>query len=352
MANRFRRIETSPNNLATIEQNTMVKQALITGGAGFIGSHLAERLIAEGHHVVALDNLSTGSYHNVQHLLNHSRFELIAGDISNEALIAPLIKRADVVFHLAAAVGVKLIMDKPLTSMTTNIRGTETVLELASKWNKRLLLASTSEVYGKNTKTPFSEDDDLVYGNTMKTRWSYACSKAIDEFLAIAHHRENALPVTIARFFNTVGARQSDQYGMVLPTFVNQALNDKPITVHGDGTQRRTFTHVLDTVDASYRLAMDESAVGEVFNIGGSIEVSMMDLAVKIKRKLNSRSQINCIPYSEAFESKGFEDMQRRVPDCNKLDLQIGYQPRYSLDDIIDSVIEHCRPLPQAVAMG
>ncbi len=330
----------------------MVNLVLITGGAGFIGSHLAERLIAEGHSVIALDNLSTGSRTNVQHLLNHPRFELIVGDISNEAQLAALIKQADVVFHLAAAVGVKLIVDKPLTSMTTNIRGTEMVLEQASKWNKRILLASTSEVYGKNTKTPFSEDDDLVFGNTKKTRWSYACSKAIDEFLAIAHHRESGLPVTIARYFNTVGARQSDQYGMVLPTFVNQAIKGEPITVHGDGSQRRTFTHILDTVDATYRLAMDESAAGDVFNIGGSIEISMMELAKLVRSKVNSDSQIKTIPYKEAFNNKGFEDMQRRVPDCNKIDQQIGYSPRHSLDDIIDNVIDYYQPVSQTAAMA
>ncbi len=330
----------------------MVKLALITGGAGFIGSHLAERLIAEGHSVIALDNLSTGSRRNLGNLQNHPRFEFIKGDISNKALLTPLIKQADIVFHLAAAVGVKLIVDKPLTSMTTNIRGTETVLEQASIWNKRILLASTSEVYGKNPKTPFTENDDLVYGNTSKTRWSYACSKAIDEFLAIAHYRESGLPVTIARYFNTVGARQSDQYGMVLPTFVNQALKDAPITVHGDGSQRRTFTHILDTVDATYRLGMDENAVGEVFNIGGSIEISMMNLAKKIRDKVNSNSTIKMIPYNEAFDNKGFEDMQRRVPDCSKLDQHIGYSPRYSLDDIIDSVVDYYQPSIPTAAMA
>lgn len=318
----------------------MAKHALITGGAGFIGSHLSERLISDGYCVIALDDLSTGSRSNVQHLLNHERFQLIVGDISNRAVVAPLIKRADLVFHLAAAVGVKLIVDKPLSSITTNIRGTETVLEQASKWNKRIVIASTSEVYGKNTKSPFSEDDDLVFGNTQKTRWSYACSKAIDEFLAIAHYRESGLPVTIVRYFNTVGARQSDRYGMVLPTFVNQALKGDAITVHGTGDQRRTFTHVMDSVNATYQLALDDTAVGEVFNIGGIHEISMTNLAELVRTKTGSTSNIRYIPYKDAFKSAGFEDMQRRVPDCSKLQRQIGYQPSYSLNNIVDSVID------------
>lgn len=330
----------------------MLKHALITGGAGFIGSHLAERLIKEGYHVVALDNLTTGSHDNLVRLVDHPRFRLIVGDISNKAQMAPLIEQADIIFHLAAAVGVRLIVDKPLESMMTNIRGTECVLELAKKWNKRVLLASTSEVYGKNSKVPFSEDDDLVYGNTTKTRWSYACSKAIDEFLAIAHYRESGLPITVVRYFNTVGPRQSDQYGMVLPTFVNQALLGEPITVHGSGTQRRTFTHILDTVDATYRLAMDERSAGEVFNIGGSIEISIMDLAKTIQEELDTSSVIQRIPYEEAFSNNGFEDMQRRVPDCSKLNALIGYRPRYSLDDIISSVIDYYQPSLQEAAIA
>ncbi len=330
----------------------MKKLALITGGAGFIGSHLAERLIYEGYHVVALDNLSTGNRDNLIHLLNHPQFELVIGDISVEADLAPLVEQADIIFHLAAAVGVRLIVDNPLESMMTNIRGTEMVLEQARKWNKRTIVASTSEVYGKNAKVPYTEDDDLVYGNTTKTRWSYACSKAIDEFLAIAHYRECGLPVTIVRYFNTVGARQSDQYGMVLPTFVNQALCGEPITVHGEGTQRRTFTHIADTADATYRLAMNENSAGEVFNVGGSIEISIMDLARKIIERTNSSSTIQRIPYEEAFKNNGFEDMQRRVPDCSKLDKKIGYKPRYSLDNMIDSVIEYYQPVERRAALA
>jgi len=324
------------------------KVSLITGGAGFIGSHLAERLLAEGSEVLVLDNLSTGQIKNIKHLLDHPRFKLIVGDVSDVACLSPLVERADVIYHLAAAVGVRLIMDKPLTSMMTNIRGTEVVLDQASRWNKRVLLASTSEVYGKNPKSPFREIDDLVYGNTSKTRWSYACSKAIDEFLAIAHYRESGLPVSIVRFFNTVGSRQSDQYGMVLPTFVRQALRGEPITVHGTGSQQRTFTHIADTVDAAYRLSQHDGAAGEVYNIGGSIEVSIMELAIAVRNRVNRSSSINRVPYTQAFSSnQGFEDMQRRVPNCEKLDQLIGYKPRYSLTDMIDSVVEYYEPVYQ-----
>lgn len=322
-----------------------VTVSLITGGAGFIGSHLAERLLAEGSEVIVLDNLSTGHTDNIKHLMDNPRFRLVVGDVSDVTCLSPLVEQADRVYHLAAAVGVRLIVDQPLTSMMTNIRGTEVVLELASKWNKRTILASTSEVYGKNPKTPFCENDDLVYGNTSKTRWSYACSKAIDEFLAIAHYRESGLPVSIVRFFNTVGARQSNQYGMVLPTFVTQALRGEPITVHGTGSQQRTFTHIADTVDAVYRLSLHDDAAGEVYNIGGSIEVSIMELAIAVRNRVNSSSEIKRVPYAKAFTSnKGFEDMQRRVPNCEKLDQLIGYAPRYSLTDMIDSVVEYYEP--------
>lgn len=319
------------------------KVALITGGAGFIGSHLAERLIQEGFKVVALDNLSTGSRDNLANIQDSPCFRLVVGDVSNEHELAPLVEQADIIFHLAAAVGVRLIVENPLSSMMTNIRGTELVLSLATKTQKRVIVASTSEVYGKNAKTPFTEDDDLVFGNTTKTRWSYACSKAIDEFLAIAQHREAGLPVTIVRFFNTVGARQSDKYGMVLPIFVNQALRGNPITVHGTGSQQRTFTHILDTVDATYRLAMDNGSIGEVFNIGGSSEISIIELAKAVRDRVKTNSTIERVPYNEAFKNVGFEDMQRRVPDCSKLDELIGYNPRHSLIDMIDSVIDHYR---------
>lgn len=330
----------------------MNKIALITGGAGFIGSHLAERLIREGFKVLAFDNLTTGSRSNLSRVMGHPNFEFIFGDITNEEQLSRLVKKSDIVFHLAAAVGVKLIVDDPVTSMMTNIRGTEIILNLALKWNTKILLASTSEVYGKNSKAPFSEDDDLVFGNTMKTRWSYACSKAIDEYLAIAHHRENDLPATIVRFFNTVGSRQSDQYGMVLPTFVNQALRGDPITVHGSGDQRRTFTHVSDTVDATFRLSLNEKAIGEVFNIGGSIEISMMELAETVRDRLNSNSVIKTIPYEMAFGNNGFEDMQRRVPDCRKIDKLIGYKPKYTIENMIDTVADFYEPVMPSVAIG
>jgi len=330
----------------------MNKVALITGGAGFIGSHLAERLIREGFKVLAFDNLTTGSRSNLSRIIGHPNFEFVLGDITNEEQLSRLVKKSDIVFHLAAAVGVKLIVDDPLTSMMTNIRGTEVILNLALKWNKKILLASTSEVYGKNAKVPFSEEDDLVFGNTTKTRWSYACSKAIDEYLAIAHHRENDLPVTVVRFFNTVGHRQSDQYGMVLPTFINQALRGDPITVHGSGDQRRTFTHVRDTVDATFRLALNKNSIGEVYNIGGSIEISMMDLAIAVRERLNSHSEIKTIPYEMAFGDSGFEDMQRRVPDCRKIDKLIGYQPRHTIENMIDDVADFYEPVMPSAAIG
>ncbi len=329
----------------------MDNTSLITGGAGFIGSHLAERLIQEGHNVVVLDNLSTGHKANLNKLLSHPRFRLVVGDVTDVQCLAPLVRHADVVFHLAASVGVKLIVEKPLTSMMNNLRGTEVVLEQARRWHKRILLASTSEVYGKNPASSFAEDDDLVYGNTSKTRWSYACAKAMDEFMAIAHYRESGLPVSVVRFFNTVGARQSNQYGMVLPTFVSQALRNEPITVHGTGLQSRTFTHINDTVDATYRLAMHSDAAGEVYNIGGSTEISIIELAKLICRRLKSTSRIDLVPYEQAFTSEqGFEDMPRRVPNCDKLDHLIKFQPQFTLTDMIDSVADYYRPVRETAA--
>ncbi len=329
----------------------MVKTSLITGGAGFIGSHLAERLIGEGHRVIVLDNFSTGNSANLTQLMKHPRFRLVTGDVCDAECLSPLVRRSDTVFHLAAAVGVRLIVENPLHSMMTNIRGTEVVLEQARKWNKRILVASTSEVYGKNPSSVFSENDDLVFGNTSKTRWSYACSKALDEFLAIAHFRESGLPVSIVRYFNTVGARQSDQYGMVLPTFVRQALRGEPITVHGNGQQSRTFTHVGDTVDATYRLAMNDDACGEVYNIGGSAEITIIELARLVRHRLKSTSAIQTIPYEQAFTgAEGFEDMSRRVPNCEKLDALIGFQPQFTLLDMIDSVAAYYQPVRETAA--
>jgi len=317
-------------------------KALITGGAGFIGSHLAEHLLAGGHEAVVLDNLSTGSIDNIQHLKGRPGFSYVIDSVTNEPLLAELVDGSDVVFHLAAAVGVKLIVEQPVHTIETNVHGTEVVLKHANKKKKLVFIASTSEVYGKSVDVPFREGADLVLGATVRHRWAYACSKAIDEFLALAYWKEKRLPVVIVRLFNTVGPRQTGQYGMVLPTFVRQALADQPITVFGDGTQSRSFTYVADVVDALIRLAGEPRAVGEVFNIGNTEEVSIQALAERVRALTGSRSPIQLIPYDEAYEA-GFEDMPRRVPDISKIGALIGYQPRLSLDEIIRTVIEYIR---------
>jgi UDP-glucose 4-epimerase len=317
-------------------------KALITGGAGFIGSHLSERLLEEGHEVIALDNLSTGSIANIAHLKGRGGFSYAIDSITNESLLAELIDRSDVVFHLAAAVGVKLIVEQPVHTIETNVHGTEVVLKHANKKKKLVFIASTSEVYGKSTDVPFREEADLVLGPSAKHRWAYACSKLIDEFLALAYWKEKKLPVVIVRLFNTVGPRQTGQYGMVLPTFVRQALAGQPITVFGDGTQTRSFTYVGDVVDALIRLAGDTRAVGQVFNIGNMGEVTIADLAARVKELTGSCSPIHYIPYDQAYEA-GFEDMPRRVPDISKIRAFMGYEPKLQLDDIIRSVIEHMR---------
>jgi nucleoside-diphosphate-sugar epimerase len=317
-------------------------KAFITGGAGFIGSHLAERLLDDGHEVIVLDNLSTGSIDNITHLKGRNGFSYTIDSVTNESLLAELIDRSDVVFHLAAAVGVKLIVEQPVHTIETNVHGTEVVLKHANKKKKLVFIASTSEVYGKSADVPFREAADLVLGPSVKHRWAYACSKLIDEFLALAYWKEKKLPVVIVRLFNTVGPRQTGQYGMVLPTFVRQALAGHPITVFGDGTQSRSFTYVGDVVDALVRLASNPRAVGEVFNIGNVGEVSIGDLAVRVKQLAGSCSPIHYIPYDQAYEA-GFEDMPRRVPDISKIREIVGYQPKMQLDDIIRSVIEHMR---------
>jgi UDP-glucose 4-epimerase len=317
-------------------------RALITGGAGFIGSHLAEALLDAGHKVLVVDNLSTGSIDNIAHLKAHSGFEYHIDSVNNEALLAELIDRADVVFHFAAAVGVKLIVEQPVHTIETNVHGTEVVLKHANKKKKLVVVASTSEVYGKSVDVPFREDADLVLGPTPKHRWAYACSKAIDEFLALAYWKERKLPVIIVRFFNTVGPRQTGQYGMVIPNFVRQALAGEPITVFGDGTQCRSFTHVADVVRALLALVAEPSAVGEVVNIGNTEEISMHQLAEKIRALTGSNSPIRLIPYDQAYES-GFEDMPRRLPDLTKVRRMIGYEPRHSLDSILADVIEFIR---------
>jgi len=317
-------------------------KALITGGAGFIGSHLAERLLEDGHEVMVLDNLSTGSIDNIAHLKGRAGFSYTIDSVTTESLLAELIDGSDVVFHLAAAVGVKLIVEQPVHTIETNVHGTEVVLKHANKKKKLVFIASTSEVYGKSTDVPFREAADLVLGPTSKHRWAYACSKLIDEFLALAYWKEKKLPVVIVRLFNTVGPRQTGQYGMVLPTFVRQALAGHPITVFGDGTQSRSFTFVGDVVDALVRLAGDKRAIGEVFNIGNTGEVTIADLAARVKTMTGSCSPIHYIPYDQAYEA-GFEDMPRRVPDISKIRAFMGYEPKMQLDDIIRTVIEHMR---------
>jgi UDP-glucose 4-epimerase len=315
-------------------------KALITGGAGFIGSHLAELLLGRGHEVLVIDDLSTGSIENIAHLKGTRDFSYVIDTINNEPLLAELVDRSDTIFHLAAAVGVKLIVEQPVHTIETNVHGTEVVLKHATKKRKLVVLASTSEVYGKSTDVPFREGADLVLGATVKHRWAYACSKLLDEFLALAYWKERRLPVVITRLFNTVGPRQTGRYGMVLPTFVRQALDGQPITVFGDGLQSRSFTYVGDVVEALVTLAQEPRAVGEVFNIGNTGEVAIRDLAERVKTLTGSSSPIQYIPYDQAYEA-GFEDMPRRVPDISKIRALIGYQPRLGLDDIIRSVIDH-----------
>ena len=317
-------------------------RALITGGAGFIGSHLAEALLDGGHEVDIIDNLSTGSIRNVGHLKSNPRFQYAIDTLTNEPLLAELIDRNDVIFHFAAAVGVKLIVEQPVHTIETNVHGTEVVLKHAHKKKKKVVIASTSEVYGKSADVPFREDADLVMGATVKHRWAYACSKAIDEFLALAYYKERDLPVIIVRFFNTVGPRQTGQYGMVLPSFVRQALSGEPITVFGDGTQSRSFTYVGDVVECMMRLVNEPKAVGQVFNIGNKQEVTILQLAELVKSLTGSTSRIEFVPYDKAYE-EGFEDMPRRVPDLTKVTQLVGYEPKVQLNEIITRVIEYFR---------
>ena len=315
---------------------------LITGGAGFIGSHLAERLLEKGDKVVLLDNLSTGSMENIRHLKGSENLEYHLDDIENSHLLAELVDDADVIVHFAAAVGVKLIVESPVRTIETNVNGTQMILEAASKKKKLLLLASTSEVYGKNTQVPFHEDSDLVLGPTTKGRWSYAASKALDEFLALAFWKEKKQPVIVVRFFNTVGPRQTSRYGMVLPNFVKRALVNQPIEVYGDGTQSRCFCDVRDTVEALLRLIPLECAIGEVINIGNTEEVTIGNLAKLVKQRTDSSSPIQYIPYDKAYEP-GFEDMMRRVPNIDKLHLLTGFRPQTNLAEIIDRVSAYYR---------
>jgi UDP-glucose 4-epimerase len=315
-------------------------RALLTGGAGFVGSHLAEALLDEGHTVEVLDDLSTGSLSNIAHLMSRPGFSYTIDTVMNESIVGELADRSDIIFHLAAAVGVKLIVEDPVGTIETNVHGTEVVLKQAKRGGQRVIIFSTSEVYGKSTAVPFSETADLVMGPTTKHRWAYACSKAMDEFLALAYFKEYQLPVVIVRLFNTVGPRQTGRYGMVIPTFVGQALAGEPITVFGDGRQSRAFTYVGDVVSGLVRLAASPAATGQVFNIGNEEEISMMALAEKVKAMTGSSSPIVLIPYDEAYEA-GFEDMPRRVPDLRKIQAAVGYAPTVGLDQILARVIAH-----------
>jgi len=324
----------------------MAVRSLITGGAGFVGSHLAEELLRRDEEVYILDDLSTGSIENIEHLKPNTRFHYTLDSVHNEPVLAELIDRCDVVYHLAAAVGVKLIVESPVNTIETNVHGTEVVLKLANKKKKKVLITSTSEVYGKSTAVPFNEDQDLVLGPTTKGRWSYACSKAIDEFLAIAYYHEKRLPVVIVRLFNTVGPRQTGRYGMVIPSFVSQALNGQPITVYGDGKQSRAFGYVGDVVKAVADLTRHSSAVGQVFNIGSTQEITINQLAHMVKTMTGSNSEIVYVPYDRAYE-QGFEDMPRRVPDISKIRKLIGYRPSLDLEGILAKIIVSMRESPR-----
>ena len=315
---------------------------LITGGAGFVGSHLSDELLSRGHRVHVLDDLSTGAIENVRHLMDAPGFEYTIESVSNTPVVAELVDGADVVFHLAAAVGVELIVESPVRTIETNVHCTEVVLGQASKKKRPVFVASTSEVYGKSEALPYREDGDLLLGPTVKGRWSYACSKAIDEFLALAYWKERKLPTVVGRLFNTVGPRQTGRYGMVIPNFVRQALAGGPLTVHGDGTQTRCFCHVRDVVGGLADLMSREDVYGEVFNIGSEEEISIGDLAERTRRMAGSEAEIVHVPYDEAYET-GFEDMRRRVPDISKIRERLGWEPRHSLDGILADVFEYQR---------
>ena len=314
-------------------------RVLITGGAGFVGSHLCDRYISRGDEVVIIDDLSTGSILNIRHLKNNARFKYVIDSVHNRHVMAELVDECDIVIHLMAAVGVKLIVDHPVRTIETNVDGTQAVLDHVAKKGKRILIASTSEVYGLSKKLPFSESDPLVLGASTKCRWSYACSKLLDEFLALAYFQEKDVPVTVVRLFNTVGPRQTGQYGMVVPTFVRQALSGNPITVYGDGSQSRCFGYVGDVTDALVKLMESSETIGEVYNIGATSEISILELAELVRVRANSDSEIVMVPYESAYGA-GFEDMPRRVPDVSKLIRTIGSSPTTSLEQIIDKVID------------
>lgn len=315
---------------------------LITGGAGFVGSHLADKLHGEGHEITVIDDLSTGRYSNVEHLEGKDGFRLIIDTVLNAKLMEELIRESDRVFHMASAVGVRLIMERPVQTIETIFRGTDVVLGFCSRYRKRVLIPSTSEVYGKSTEVPFREENDIIKGSTSKHRWAYACAKELDEFLALAHWKESRLPVAVVRLFNTVGPRQTGQYGMVVPNFVKAAVRNEPLTVHGDGTQSRCFGHVLDVVEALAKILETPACFGQVMNIGNDQEITIKGLAEKAIELTGSTSEIRYIPYEEAY-GEGFEDMQRRVPSLEKAKKLIGYQPTRTLDEIINDVAEQFR---------
>ena len=314
-------------------------RALVTGGAGFIGSHLTERLLKDGYGVSVIDNLSTGSLENIEHFKEHSELEFVTGDIRDAGLMTSLVKHADVIYHLAAAVGVRLIAEDPVHTIETNIGGTEIVLDLAYKFGKKTLIASSSEVYGKSEAVPFREDDDLVLGSTSLSRWAYACSKAIDEFLGLAFHRQYGLDVVIGRFFNTIGPRQTGQYGMVVPRFVQRALNDEPLLIYGTGKQTRCFCYVADHVEALIGLMSCKDAAGKVYNIGTNNEIAIEDLADKIIEMTNSKSKKQFVSYEVAY-GRPIEDMMRRVPSVERIKEAIGWEPKTSLDEALQVIIE------------
>lgn len=317
-------------------------KTLITGGAGFIGSHLTEALLSDNNGVVVLDNLSTGRYENIECLLKNRNFEFVEGDILDVNLVDKLVEKVDAIFHLAAAVGVDLIVKKPLESLTTNIKGSEIVLDAALRYRKKILIASTSEIYGKNVNGPLKEDDDRILGSPLKTRWSYSTAKAVDEMLAYIYWKEKKLPALIVRLFNTVGPRQTGAYGMVMPRFISQALKNEPITVYGSGNQSRCFLHVKDAVKALTKLINEPKAIGEVFNIGSQEEVTIEQLANKITKITKSSSKIEYIPYEKAYE-EGFEDMQRRIPDTSKINKLIGFKPTFTLLEIIKDIVTYLK---------
>ncbi len=317
-------------------------KALVTGGAGFIGSHLCEKLLELGNQVTVIDDLSTGRMSNIEQLVDNPDFTFAIETILNETVMDRLVCECDIIFHLAAAVGVELIVSRPVEVIETNILGSEMVLKVANRYKKKTVIISTSEIYGKSNKVPFGEEDDSLMGPTTKNRWSYACSKAVDEFLALAYHQEKNLPVVIARLFNTVGPRQTGRYGMVVPRFVALALLGKPIPVYGDGKQSRCFTYVADTVEYLVRLSRLPEAEGQIYNVGNNQEITIADLAEKIRTMSGSKSEIRTIPYDEAY-AEGFEDMLRRIPDISKICRATGYKPVHDLDEILRRVIDHVR---------